>query len=72
MSQEPAIDLAKPEASSRTNTHCQFHSLSAAGGENPGSPYQRHEGTSHRLLSSPNVCNECEVRSLSVALVAAV
>ena len=72
MSQESAIDLAKLEASNSTNTHCQFHALSAAAGENPGSPYQRHEGTSHRLLSSSAVCNECEVRSLSVALVAAV
>ena len=63
-------NMVKPEASDRTNKHYHFHSLSAAAGEMPGSPYQRHEGTSHRLLSSSAVCDESEVPSLSALMVA--
>ena len=57
MSQEPAIDLAKPEASDCTNTHQHFHSPSATAGD------QRLEGKSHRLLTSPAVCAKSEVPS---------
>ena len=72
VSQEPAIDLAKHEASdwtniqleasNRSNAHYHFHSPSATDGGRPGSfCSQRHEGSWHRLLSLSAVCDQTEV-----------
>ena len=71
--QEPAIDLAKHEASNWTNTHCHLHSPSIATSENPGLSYQHREGTSHRLLSSSavrhtsEVCHICHSAAIAAA-----